>query len=108
MPNDLVKNPSAAGTIDKGKEGQSLYISENLSISYVFKSAFPASCEVGRERSGDYEMHIYFDNGEQVGCWSAYRDGTQEGEILSHEDAASVRRWVSLEKKIRKLFRPQK
>jgi hypothetical protein len=77
-------------------------------VSEDFRYRFPASCEVSRERSGDYELHIYFDNGQEVGCWSLYNDGTQEGEILSDEDAASVRSWCRVENKIRRLTKAQR
>jgi hypothetical protein len=53
-------------------------------------------------------MHIYFDNGQQVGCWSLYGDGSQEGEVLSDEDAVSVRRWAGVETKIKNLTKAQR
>jgi hypothetical protein len=61
-------------------------------ISAAFRERFPDSSEIGRERHGEHEMHIYFDNGPQVACWSVYWDGDQEGEILGDADAAAVRR----------------
>jgi hypothetical protein len=73
-----------------------------------FLTRFPTTCEISRERSGDHEIHIYYDNGQQVGCWSVYKDGTQEGEILGEEDAASVRRWAGIETKIRNLTKAQR
>ena len=65
---------------------------EDITISQEFRKVFPASCEIGRERHGENYMHIYFDNGWQVGCWSVYWDGNQEGETLSDAKAAAVRR----------------
>jgi hypothetical protein len=81
---------------------------KGINISPEFRRCFPATCEISRERSGNYEMHIYFDNSQQVGCWSIYADGTHEGEILCDDDAAVVRRWAAIETKIKKLTKAQR
>jgi hypothetical protein len=60
-------------------------------ITAEFCKLFPASCELTREQHGEHEMHIFFDNGEQVGCWSVYGCGDQEGETLTDDDAAEIR-----------------
>src|SRR3712207_173623 len=36
---------------------------EAITISPGFREMFPATCEIGRERHGENDMHIYFDNG---------------------------------------------
>lgn len=64
----------------------------DVAVSAEFRERFPAASGIGRERHGDDEMHIYFDNGRDVGCWSVYWDGNQEGEVLGAADAAVVRR----------------
>jgi len=63
-----------------------------INISPAFRERFPEASEIDREQHGEHEMHIYFDNGREVGCWSLYGNGSQEGEILSGAEATAVRR----------------
>jgi hypothetical protein len=73
-------------------------LSEKIVITPGFRDRFPAACEIGRERHGENYMHVYFDNGREVGCWSVYGDGSQEGEILGAAEAAAVRESCRREK----------
>lgn len=56
-----------------------------------FRRLFPESTQIGREFYRDI-LHIYFDNGQQVGRWTIHLGDLQgKGELLPDAKAATVR-----------------